>query len=128
MLGDIQLLPDAFYHLSGTLSPTEIATQACGQAVDQLRAYGVTDCAEEDSQHGNILDTLFLDAQGLVQQVVRTVPLQNPVQAAVDRAAGTAAPGTPVVSSQPKPQATSNMLFLFGAILILAFGFLLVFR
>lgn len=122
--GVFQALPDAAYHLAGTTTPMEDAVQACQQAIAQMQASQLDPC---DPNYDEVLQSWYATAQGQVSNVVSTTPNQNVIQAAVDKAIGTSAPGTATVPpTNPQPPSTMSP-FLIGAIIVLAIGFFLVF-
>lgn len=121
--GVFQALPDSVYHAAGTTTPTEDAVTACMEAVSVVRAQGLDPCDPDSGlqdEYSNALDS--------VHAVVSTEPASNVIQLTADQLAGTAAPGTTVAPGTKKPQPSSNTTFIIGAIVILAIGFLLVFR
>jgi hypothetical protein len=114
-----------FSDVAGGLSPDAAATIACQNAVARTRALGLDPCADDSVE---VLANLFQDELGNVQSVTATVPFSNPLQRAVDVAAGTGTASTPVAGSQPPKPASTNWTFIIGAIVILALGFFLVIR
>ena len=124
VLGTVQLLPDAAYHLAGTLSPSEEENQACGQAIATMRAEQLDPC---DANYDEVLQNEFSIALRQIQGVVSTEPSTNILQSTVDQAIGTEAPGT-ALAQQPKKPASMNWTFIVGAVLLLVVGFFLVFR
>jgi hypothetical protein len=121
-----QWLPDTYYHLQGTLSPDESARIACDYALAQLRAQGLS---PEDSANDAMLQMFF--GQGLQSNdlVVQTEPLDNQIQKAADVLLGTSSPNAPVTGYKNTSQPSRiNWTFILGAILILAVGFILVFK
>lgn len=93
---------------------------ACQQAAGQLRAGGEDPCNLDSPDD---LQQLYQSNILSAWNVIKSTPTSNPLQRAADQAAGTAnAP--PKNNTPPAP----NYLFIIGAIVIVAFGFLLVFR
>ena len=111
------------FGLNGAADPR---TPACEQAAGQLRAGGEDPCNLDSP------DDLQMLYQSLIPSawaVIKGTPISNPLQGASDVAAGTATSSTPGIASTPKsPASAPNYIFLIGAIVIVAFGFLLVFR
>ena len=113
---------ESMFGLNGAADPR---IPACEQAAGTLRAQGQDPCnldSPDDLQvlyHGNIASAWA---------VIKGAPVTNSLQAALDVAAGTATSSTPGVAKPPAPPSAPNYLFIIGAIVIVAFGFLLVFR
>lgn len=120
-----QALPDAAYHVAGTTSPSQDAETACAQAIAMLQAEGLDPC---DPANDTALQAAYQEARNQVEQVVQSEPLSNPLQKAVDVAIGTASPDAPVVTNTTPSSNKSNLTFLIGVIIILAIGFVLLFR
>jgi hypothetical protein len=123
-----QALPDAAYHVAGTTSPQEDATNACQQAVAMLRAQGLDPC---DPANDGALQAAYQNALTQIENIVSTEPLSNPLQKATDVLLGTSDSSATVVpggygAKQP-PATNSNIAYIIGAIIILAIGFFLIF-
>lgn len=109
--------------LSGGFDPRP---NACQEAVGELRAEGQDPCNLDSPDDLQVLYKQYILG---VTAIGGQTPTSNALQKAADVALGTATPSTPVVSGTPKPPASKfNYGLIAGFLLILAFGFFLVFR
>jgi hypothetical protein len=107
--------------LSGGFDPRP---GACQQAVSELIAEGQDPCNLDSPDDLQVLYKQFITT---TFQTGQQTPVSNPLQKAANIALGTATASTPV-NSGSKPAAANNMLFIIGAIVVLAIGFILVFK
>lgn len=108
--------------LSGGFDPRP---NACDQAAGELRAEGQDPCNLDSPDDLQVLYKQYIIG---VTAIGGQTPTSNALQKAADVALGTATPST-VVSGTPKPPASKfNYGLIAGFLLVLAFGFFLVFR
>lgn len=123
VINSLGIYESQFGGVSGASDPR---TPACQQAAGQLRAGGEDPCNLDSPDD---LQQLYIANIPAAWAVIKGTPVSNPLQGASDVATGTATSSTPGIASTPKsPASAPNYLFIIGAIVIVAFGFLLVFR
>jgi hypothetical protein len=113
----------SFSDVFGGAAPDTIQTTACDNAVGIVRSYGFDPC---DPNYAEVLSNEYQIALGQAKQVAASTPYSNPIQRTVDTTVG-GQPSAPLAPGQPQPK-PDNTLFLIGAIVLLAVGFILVFK